>query len=191
MSSFVGTLEQIKVVKLELHEELLKLPHYRAMIALDDLLTIIERAMVDSPTALVPPKPELPKPEPKPEPTPIPKPMPVDAPQPIEVRGKQSSKPFTQVQALLHVLKNKETPATLGWLLAELELLGVTSTALQPRKSLGVVLSSNKELFRRVEYDGGRWMWGLKNRRYPGETTFDHLPATEFKSMKVVSKKTA
>lgn len=188
-TTFHETLDQIRVVRLELHEELMKSPLYRTLTALDDLLKIIEKATVEPVVAET--VAEVPQPQeeaPVPEPIPEPMPMPEDAPQPV-IEFKRKSKPLTQVQALRQVLRNKESPASLGWLLAELELLGVTVNSAQPRKSLGVVLSSNKELFRRVEYDGGRWLWGLKDRKYAGETTYDHLPATEFKSMKVARKR--
>lgn len=183
MSTFNETLDQIRVVRLELHEELRKIPQYRALTALDDLLRIIEKATAEVPVvqAEVIPEPPVVVPEPPP--------MPEDAPQPVIEFKKPSSKPLTQVQALVQVLKNKESPASIGWLLAELDLLGVKVGGVQPRKNLGVALSSNKDLFRRVEYDGGRWLWGLANRKYAGETTYDHLPPTEFKSMKVARKR--
>jgi hypothetical protein len=191
-NTFNDTLEQIRVVRLELHEELMKIPQYKALTALDDLLRIIEKATIEPP-AIVPPKivtaPEPPKPLPENAPQPsvavkIPV-MPEDAPQPVVEFRKKPAKPLTQVQALLQVLRNKETPASIGWLTAEIELLGVRVGGVSPRKTLGVALSSNKDLFRRVEFDGGRWMWGLKDRKYPGETTYNHLPPTEFKSMRV------
>lgn len=189
MTTFNETLDQIRVVRLELHEELIKIPQYRALTALDDLLKIIEKATEAPPAPIPVPPPEpipVPLPEPpKPEPPPI---MQENTPQPF-IETPKPSKPLTQVQALLQVLKNKGSPASLGWLLAELELLGVKVGGSQPRKTLGVALSSNKDLFRRVEYDGGRWMWGLASRKYEGETTYDHLPATEFKSMRVAARR--
>ena len=188
-NTFYDTLEQIRVVRLELHEELLKNPQYRALTSLDDLLKIIEKATSEPEPVKVELKPEVPTPSVAVKIEEVPKitVVPDDAPQP-EI-GFKKHKPLTQVQALLQVLSNKETPATVSWLLAELELLQVGVGGISPRKTLGVALSSNKELFRRVEYDGGRWLWGLKNRKYAGETTFDHLPATEFKSMRVARKK--
>lgn len=187
-TTFNETLDQIRVVRLELHEEMLKNPQYRALVALDDLLRIIEKATANDVQETI-------VAEPVSEPEPVlaqvipetPPPMPVDAPQPVIER--KASKYLTQPQALLKVLREKDTPASIGWLLAELELLGVVVGGVSPRKTLGVALSGNKELFRRVEYDGGRWMWGLADRKYPGETTFDHLPATTFKSMRVAKKK--
>lgn len=179
-------IEEIKVVRLELHEELLKIPQYRALVALDDLLRSLEH--------LLPP---VVKPEPEPiqelthieqqpvqaETVPIESP-PAVAAAPIIPIKKKLSKPLTQVQALLHILRKKGSPAGLGWIMAELELLGVKVGGANPRKTIGVALSGNKDLFRRVVYDD-KWLWGLEGSKYPGETTYDHLPPTTFKSMRV------
>lgn len=170
-------LDQLKVVRLELHEDLMKLPQYRALLSLTEIIRVLEKTEAVAVEALKPtPIPEPPKPEPEPEP---PKPEP----------PKPQKKQMTQVQALFHVLNKKDGAASLGWLLAELEFLGVRIGGASPRRTLGVALSSNKELFRRVQYEGGRFMWGLRNRRYMGEITLDHLPATEFRSMRVSMKK--
>lgn len=184
-------MDQVKVVRLELHEELLKIPQYRALTALDELLKIFDKIAADTEKAVTqdPATTVAVAPPSAPEPAPV---VPTPAPEPertvVRLPVKKDSKPMTQVQALLHVLRKKETPASLGWLIAELELLGVTVGGTSPRKTIGVALSSNKELFRRVEFDGGRWMWGLANRKYAGETTYDHLPPTKFKSMRVTRR---
>lgn len=173
-------LEQIRVVRLELHEELLKIPQYRALTALDEILRIIIEQQQLAPMQ------QQEQSAPAPEEPVVAAPAPAhEQEQEQEQKPVKASKPMTQVQALSHVLHKKETPASLGWLLAELELLGVSVGGANPRKTLGTALYGNKDMFRRVEYDGGRWMWGLANKRYAGETTFSHLPPTEFKSMRV------
>lgn len=185
-------LDQIRVVRLELHEELMKIPQYRALTALDEIVRIIEKAAIADNTVVpvtytAPGSIDSPTPFgwDAPAPAPVTTPAP---PTPKQETVKKASKPLSQVQALLQVLRKKDGPASIGWLLAELELLGVGVGGVSPRKTLGVALSGNKDLFRRVEYDGGRWLWGLADRKYVGETTYDHLPATEFKSMRVSKK---
>lgn len=192
-------IEEIKVVRLELHEELLKIPQYRALVVLDDLIRRLELPKQQEKPVEKILQPVDPVPLPVLTPTPVPA-QPLAQPlaqpflpaateaQPLPMKEKKLSKPMTQVQALLHILKKKEGPASIGWILAELELMGVGVGGVSPRKTIGVALSSNKELFRRVEFEGNRWMWGLTGKEYPGETTFDHLPAKKFKSMRVVKK---